>query len=91
MLLSNADFYHIDNLMKIMRNLENMGKLKDGYYSPEIQEMSKELLRLRKEMKGKPKKERTDKADVISDIKSEMTEQKRIEIEETAKEMPTTQ
>ena len=87
MLLSNADFYHIDNLMKIMRNIENMGKLKDGYYSPEIQEMSKELLRLRKEMKGMPIKERTDIADVISDMKSEMTEKKRIEIEETAKEI----
>lgn len=87
MLLSNVDFYHIDNLIKIMRNIENMGKLKDGYYSPEIMIMSKELLRLRKEMKELPANERKVKADEISDMKADMTEKKRIELEEIAKQI----
>lgn len=53
---SSTDLYQPDNLIKIMRNVENMGKLKHGYYSEAVEKISSELRGLRKEMKKTQKK-----------------------------------
>lgn len=70
-----------------MRNVENMGKLKKGYYSTEVEAMSKALLKLRREMKTMPLKERSGIAEEIAEKKAELTERKTKELEERAIEI----
>lgn len=68
-----------------MRNVENMGKLKHGYYSEAVEKISSELRGLREKMKRVPKNERKSIQDDIAAKKAEMTEMKETELAEMAK------
>lgn len=76
MAYATKDFYNLANIKKIMDSIEKMGKLKKGYYSEEVESMSKKLRHLREEMKKKPKKQRDELLDEIRELKSELEEEK---------------
>ena len=70
---SFIDLYQLDNLIKIMKSVERMGKLKREYYSEEVMNLSMELRNLRRDTKKKAKGKRTENLLKIEEIREEMT------------------
>lgn len=79
-----SNFYLADSLWQIMKGEERRGKLRDGYYSFHVKEMSAQLKKLREESHRLPKEQRIVLHQEILDLKSQLDETKKNELKEKA-------
>lgn len=71
-----TNYYQPEYLWKIMKGEEKCGKLRKGYYSAEVEKMSKKLKRLREECRKKGKNSREDIKMEISELRARLDEEK---------------
>ena len=84
---SSLDLYSLDNLKRIMKNVENKGKLKKGFYSGEVESLSKDIKKKVSETRQKPKSERESDLYEIAEEREKMAEMKDTELMQRCKDI----
>lgn len=84
---SSLDLYSLDNLKRIMKNVENKGKLKKGFYSGEVESLSKKIKKKVSETRQKPKSERVSDLYEIAEEREKMAEMKETELMQRCKDI----
>lgn len=79
-----TNYYLPEFLWKIMNGEERRGKLREDYYSSDVQELSSNLKVLREEYSKLPKVSRPEKLQEIQDLKNQLDDLKKIEIRHKA-------
>lgn len=79
-----TNYYQPEFLWKIMNGEERRGKLRKGYYSSDVQELSSKLKELREEYRKLPKVSRSEKLQEIQDFKNQLDDLKKGEVRHKA-------
>ena len=66
------DFYQFESLWKIMRGEEKRGKLQTDYYSQDVENISKQLKKLRSQLRNSKKGERDVIRQEIAELKEDL-------------------
>ena len=74
------DFYQFESLWKIMRGEEKRGKLQTDYYSQDVENISKQLKKLRSQLRNSKKGERDVIRQEIAELKEDLDGKKEEEL-----------
>lgn len=69
-----TNYYQPEFLWKIMNGEERRGKLREDYYSSDVQELSSKLKKLREMYRKLPKMSRPEKLQEILELKNQLDE-----------------